>query len=268
MYDSTHPEAIPLTAAMVAGYVDGAFVWPPAAWARFPTAVHVRIAVFASTNDGQVLDVERGDATPAQAPGWVRMRRAAGVDPSVYCSTALWPAVRAAFHAAGVAEPHYWVAAYPGSGPVIPAGAVAHQFAGSATSGGDWDLSVVANFWPGIDPAGGNVSTPDSPADDTIVAYLAGGNRVRMPDGNDRNVFDVLYDLTGRLMGIQTAVAGITAGEATLLAAIKAAPVTDPTATATALEAAGLPTQIVTALLAVLVKAAPAPLTTTGGTAP
>ena len=149
MYDSITPGNVPLWAQMVAGYVDGRYRWSEADWARFPGAVHVPIAVFASTNDGVVLDVENGNATPSQAPGWVDRRRRAGVDPSVYCSLAAWPQLRAAFLAQGIAEPHWWIAAYPGNGPQLYAGAVAHQYANP----GPVDVSVVADYWPGVDPA-------------------------------------------------------------------------------------------------------------------
>jgi hypothetical protein len=149
MYDAIHPLNIPVTAQMVAGYVDGLYRWTAANWARFPNAVKVRIAVFPSTNDGHVLDVELGDATPAQAPGWVLRRRAAGIDPTVYCSLAAWPAVKAAFNAAHVTQPHYWIAAYPGNGANLYPGAVAHQYANP----GPVDISVVADYWPGVDPA-------------------------------------------------------------------------------------------------------------------
>lgn len=163
MYDSVNWAAIPANAQMVAGYLaPSSFAWPAAAWARFPNAVKVQIAVRASTNAGQVLDVESGDATPAQAPGWVAMRRAANppVDPTVYCSASAWPTVQAAFASAGLAQPHYWIASYPGGGAVIPSGAVAHQYADpNSGSGGDWDLSVVADYWPGVDP----ISTPVLP---------------------------------------------------------------------------------------------------------
>lgn len=156
MADAINPNNIPVGRfPLVAGYVDGPrSQWPAAGWARHSASILVRIAVFASTNAGHVLDVETGDATPSQAPGWVKMRRAAGTDPTVYCSISLWPAVRAAFHAANVAEPHYWVAGYPGGGAVIPAGAIAHQYADPLTSGGQWDLSVVADYWPGVDQGG------------------------------------------------------------------------------------------------------------------
>lgn len=152
MYDSVTAKDIPASAAMVAGYVSGPFRWSDADWARFPNATKVRIATRANVNDGHVLDVEPGAATPAQAPGWVQMRRAAGVDPTVYCSLGAWPAVRAAFAAADVAEPHYWIAHYDYS-PALPGGAVAKQYADPAhNSGGHYDKSSVADYWPGIDP--------------------------------------------------------------------------------------------------------------------
>lgn len=165
MYDSVNPNSIPANANIVAGYVDGLYAWK--SWARFPNAIKVRIAVFASTNDGHVLDIETGDATPAQGPGWVIMRRKAGIDPTVYCNASTWSAVRAAFQAAGVAQPHYWIAEYPGNGPVIQAGAIAHQY----QDVGPYDLSVVADYWPGIDP-GGIVTDP---VDTNILGFIAKG---------------------------------------------------------------------------------------------
>lgn len=158
MYDalSTQAAAIPADAELVAGYIDAGPVpaappWGPAEWALFPHAIHVGIATQPGTNAGDVLDVEAGDATPDQAPGWVSMRRAAGASPSVYCSASAWPTVRAAFAAAGVAEPPYWIASYSQPPDTsIPAGAVAHQWGGPAS--GAYDVSTVADHWPGIDP--------------------------------------------------------------------------------------------------------------------
>lgn len=172
---------------MVAGYVDGIFGpehklygepgWDAAGWARFPNAVKWQIAVSPSTNYGNVLDVETGDATPAQAPGWVRMRRAAGVDPIVYMNASTWPAVRSQFQLQGVPEPHYWVAQYDNN-PAIPAGAIAKQYANPTYTGHHYDLSNVA-------PAGagsGTVSEDDSllyigpthPLAATLKAFAAG----------------------------------------------------------------------------------------------
>jgi hypothetical protein len=68
-----------------------------------------------------------------------------------------WTAVAEAFRARSVAQPHYWVADYSlGDHPAIPAGAVALQYADR----GGYDVSVVADYWPGIDP----VPTPIPPA--------------------------------------------------------------------------------------------------------
>src|SRR5207302_7292844 len=104
MYDGISADAhlIPTNAPLVAGYDDGRYAWSGADWARFPSAIHVHIAVFASTDSGTVLDCEPGNATPAQSVDWVLMRRRAGVDPTVYCGrNTWWSSIRAAFQARG-----------------------------------------------------------------------------------------------------------------------------------------------------------------------
>jgi len=168
-YDAIHPANIPTNAQGVAGYVDGRYAWTAADWARFPHAVKVRIAVFSSTADGHVLDVEPGCSTPANAPGWVVRRRAAGVDPTVYCSLSQWPVVQAAFAAARVPEPHWWVAAYPGSGPNLYPGSIAHQYANP----GPVDISVVADYWPGVDPTPTPTPEVDMPITQAEAEHIA-----------------------------------------------------------------------------------------------
>ena len=233
MYDSVDPFAIPTTAAMVAGYVDGTYAWPASGWARFPNAVKVRIAVFSGTNDGHVLDCEAGDTPPAQCPGWVQMRRAAGADPTVYCAESLWGAVQNSFAAAGVAQPHYWVAAYPGSGANVPPGAVAHQYADSATSGGDWDLSAVLDYWPGVD-------TPPYEEDEAMIiecdqvglqGILSGGVLtvldVDSASAIDRNLFPRVFvtaTVWNALKGASDGAQSIPAKLDALTAAVKSLP--------------------------------------------
>nr|WP_240490884.1 glycoside hydrolase family 25 protein [Amycolatopsis vancoresmycina] len=183
MYDAVTAANIPGDARMVAGYIDRIKLapWSAADWARFPNAVKVTIVKKAATNDGDVLDVEPGDASPGEAPGWVQMRRAAGADPTIYCSLALWPSVRNAFSAAGVAEPHYWIAHYDGD-PAIPAGAIAKQYLGNVAPG--YDVSSVADYWPAVDGAGPASTgveimeritvTPPNAEENTLRVFLSG----------------------------------------------------------------------------------------------
>jgi hypothetical protein len=135
----------------------------------------VGIATQAAYNVGQVLDVERYDATPDQAPGWVQRRRAAAVDPSVYCNASTWPSVRQAFADAQVAEPHYWIAKYDGNAS-IPTDAVAKQHTNTA----GWDESSVADYWPGVDGAGppptGGGSAPGNPDTEDPMQLDAGND--------------------------------------------------------------------------------------------
>lgn len=178
MHDSTTAADIPANAQIVAGYVSGRYRWSDPDWARFPRAIKVRIATQASVNDGHVLDVEPGDATPEQAPGWVRMRRAAGIDPTIYCNLSALPQVQAAFRSAGVPEPHYWVARYDGVAN-LPSGCVAKQYIDPPGSGGHYDLSAVADFWPGVDPAPISstpaITSPTISEEDYIMARLPKG---------------------------------------------------------------------------------------------
>jgi hypothetical protein len=90
MYDDVNVSLIPVSAEAVAGYVDGR--WPTYAQIvkKFPHAkYHLSIAVFASDN-AEVLDVETGDATIAQAVDWVKRQHARGnARPDVY-TAASW----------------------------------------------------------------------------------------------------------------------------------------------------------------------------------
>jgi hypothetical protein len=162
MYDGVSPGRLPADAAMVGGYVNGMYAWSAASWARFPKARKVTIAVTAAAS-ANVLDVETGDATPTQAPGWALNERREGHIPTVYCNRSTWPAVRAAFVNQHVTQPQYWIASYSSS-TVIPAGAVALQY--ENTPG--YDLSIVEDHWPGVDPEPVPTPTP-TPVEDSIM---------------------------------------------------------------------------------------------------
>ncbi len=146
MFDSVTAANIPYDAQIVAGYIDGRYAWKASDWALFPKSVKVKIAVNASTNDGNVLDVEAGNATPEGAVSWVRMRRISGQTPTVYCNLSTWQSVKDAFAAAGENEPLYWLA-YWNENEDLPPGTVAHQY--KNTPG--FDLSIVADRWDGVD---------------------------------------------------------------------------------------------------------------------
>ena len=166
MFDSINADAVPADARIVAGYVGGR--WPDAAAlaARFPNALVVTIAVSASER-ARCLDVENGDATPQQAPGWAQEQRAAGEPwPWVYMNEATWPAVRAAFAAAGVADPLWFVAQYDGD-PVLAGDQIAKQY----QDVGPYDQSVVADYVPGLDPAPD--PAPPIPLEDTMAWLIS-----------------------------------------------------------------------------------------------
>src|SRR5262249_53876649 len=90
MYDGINSDAATIAkdfpnAAIVAGYVNGAYKWSTADWDRFPHATHVQITITASANTGDVLDVEAGDASPSQTAGWIKLRKSAGYHrPTIY----------------------------------------------------------------------------------------------------------------------------------------------------------------------------------------
>lgn len=148
MFDGISALSMPPGGDLYAGYVDGEWPSANAIGIRFPGKLVVRIATSPNTNDGVVGDGPPDNGTWPQWIQWVVRRRAAGVDPTMYCSLSAWPAGQATFDAAGVAQPHWWVAHYSPDAS-IPAGAVALQH--TETSG--YDISSVADYWPGVDPA-------------------------------------------------------------------------------------------------------------------
>jgi len=212
---------------MVAGYVDQIVIppWTAADWALFPNAVKVEIVKKASSNWGHVLDVEPGDATPAQAPGWVQRRRQAGLaTPCIYVQKSSWATVQQAFRDANVPQPLYWIAHYndvkelPTLNGIT---AIAKQYHGNDPN--NYDLSYVADYWPGVD--GGNVATLDNDDKNFIIDCLGhsaagrtGGNGVNNLNGwwyNDRfegnqNFAQVFFAMRDKITGLVTAVTNLT----------------------------------------------------------
>ncbi len=114
MFDSITLSTIPPNPQAVAGYVGG--YWPTyhPLCVKFPKAYHLSIAVSAS-EDADCLDIEAGDAVPAQAPGWVVRQQHRGVyRPVVYSSVSQMPKVIDALTRGGIArtEVRVWTAHY------------------------------------------------------------------------------------------------------------------------------------------------------------
>ncbi|HEY1706401.1 MAG TPA: peptidoglycan-binding domain-containing protein [Trebonia sp.] len=154
MYDSVTPARIPSSASIVAGYVDGEYAWTAADWGLFPKAKHVRISINGTGNLGDVLDVEKGNATPADTPGWIARRKAAGLArPSIYCSLSTVPAVRKATGALQLDTAYdIWVADWTGKSHELEAplpGAAVWMVATQWESTRDYDVSTVySSSWP------------------------------------------------------------------------------------------------------------------------
>lgn len=164
MYDSVTVTEIPADARAAAGYVGGQ--WPTytngTLRGQCPKARLVSIAV-ASSHDAECLDVEPGDATPADAPGWVRRQHARGIDrPAVYAAAGEMNSVLSALDSADIHPDEYRVfTAHTGAGKhlcgpgtcgLIPVKAHATQW--TFESGGrNLDESVVRpGFWVGRKP--------------------------------------------------------------------------------------------------------------------
>jgi hypothetical protein len=92
MADSVDPAAIPRKFAQkpnaVAAYRDGQWAWPVAEIDRWPA--HIGITVLgqpAAANYARVIDVEHGDATVEEIPGFIGERTDLGhPDGTVYCA--------------------------------------------------------------------------------------------------------------------------------------------------------------------------------------
>lgn len=165
MYDDIRAANIPSDAPMVAGYGDtvpivGAIPqWTQAEWDMFPNVPKVIIVKQATSIFGHVLDVERYDATAAEAPIWAqKMHDKYSFNPTIYTSLTNWQAVVDAFATARVPQPNYWIAHYDNviEFPMLNGmQAVAKQYANFPK----WDISCVADYWEGVDPTPPAVTT-------------------------------------------------------------------------------------------------------------
>lgn len=149
--------------ALYAGYDTGSsgIAWTPAQYAAHPGTVHIDQDAAASDYTADVLDVERGAATPAECARWYQAALArfnAGSrpgqrHPSIYMSAASVTAVVNALAAAGVKSgPGLWVANWN----LSDAAAVAEVLAAAGPfpvigvqwrNAGLYDASVFSTAW-------------------------------------------------------------------------------------------------------------------------
>lgn len=107
LFDTITPEVIPKDAFAVAGYTSGQ--WPTYEYVKdhFPHAYRLAICVNAQ-HDGHYLDVETGDATPAEAPGWLLRQAKRGVGrPVLYANGSTWPVLSMELRRAGISRNAY-----------------------------------------------------------------------------------------------------------------------------------------------------------------
>lgn len=155
MFDSIDPSQIPPNQDD-AGYVDGR--WQTFSALRGPH--NLSVAVFA-TDDADALDDEPGDATNAQAPGWVQRELGLGHwRPCVYTSVSNVQALLTALAAAGMSrsQVRIWTAHYtyvrhrctPACCAGLPADFLADATQWTDRSGGrNLDESTIADdFFP------------------------------------------------------------------------------------------------------------------------
>lgn len=148
MYDGVTASSLPLGGWGYLFYVDGTYANGTAVKARTPGKVHIPVTIGrTAAARGMVLDVETGDATPADAYTWCRNYPGSNTDLTIYCNSSSWAAVKSAL-AGLTTKPNYLIAQYDNIA-TIPAGAIGKQYKNTA----GYDESVVANYWPGVDPA-------------------------------------------------------------------------------------------------------------------
>lgn len=150
MYDSTDADNIPSNATLMAGYINGKYqsYYPMVAVHPAPAVVE-SITVMAHASSGwvaaDILDIESGDATPSEAPGWAVAMRSLNRRPTCYCSRlGTWPDTIAAFAKAGVPQPDYWIADYTNQPHLVP-GSVATQWTDNDNI---YDISLTNGTWP------------------------------------------------------------------------------------------------------------------------
>jgi hypothetical protein len=180
--DSVTAAHLPAGMDVYLAYADGSYENVVAVRARFPDSPVLTIAV-TPADDADMLDVERYDAVPGDAPGWVTRQLARhAYRPVVYSSQSEMPVVIAALTAAGISRDdvrlisaHYGRGEHICSPTACDARFVADgtQWSTSPPNPG-YDLSVLDDnfFAPTPPPAPAPVPLPAPALEDDMLTYL------------------------------------------------------------------------------------------------
>lgn len=148
-YDSTRPGLIPAGAECFFYYCDGNFRWSDESIARFPHAKRRAITVLGNPT-ANIADVEKGNMTPEDVPGFLRGWREHhpdGYPGTVYCSRSTL--VQVQLWCKGM-EFGVWLATLDGSIPTHITGGgtlLAVQYEGGPTA--PYDVTrVLDEDWP------------------------------------------------------------------------------------------------------------------------
>lgn len=177
MADSTDVRDLPNGFTAYAGYVGGLYNTWAALKGRFPHRLRVSIAINAS-EDAQCLDVERGDATPADVAGWLdrTQRRHPNVTLIIYTSASQVDAVRAA---AGGRRYLIWSAHYTGSPHLCGHStcgypeAHATQFTDHGPNAGHYDQTIMSQRFADAIANGRPVLPPKPPVKAAAVPVVS-----------------------------------------------------------------------------------------------
>lgn len=168
MYDSVSEPAIPAHATLVAGYEDGLYVTAPVLRKRKPAPEIVTLTVNGSTRGTKGIDCEKGDATPKGTANWCKAEIVDGHIPVAYTYLAGLRDLIKAFKAAGISPEHVtlWTAHYTNKPHICGLICTARYGIGlrwrkrimatqymayPGASPGHYDVSLVADHWPGVD---------------------------------------------------------------------------------------------------------------------
>lgn len=146
--DSVSPAGMQKGNSVYAGYGAGSFADMTEIKTLFPGKLYLEITPF--VGPGDCLDIETGDAVPADAKTFIdQWHKVNTVKPVIYANASTMPAVKTALASVPRTSYFLWVALWDGN-PSIPAGYDAKQY--SSTPG--YDSNTFDDvMWPAAVPA-------------------------------------------------------------------------------------------------------------------